>query len=114
MGAKLPEDGNYNKPVFSVMPTKDGLGEEVFTYAQSRWFYCYEYARLAPLTQDYKNLVERLDNGYNLNIVGYDGHSLDGKTMKEVILISLSPYFLISFFFSLSKSSCFFLKNAVV
>nr|QBK84862.1 MAG: uncharacterized protein LCDPAC02_00610 [Pithovirus LCDPAC02] len=60
------------KPVFSVYYNKYGIGT-AYTYIESRYFYCYWYKKLATKTDEYLDLIQKLENGYNLCIYGYDG-----------------------------------------
>ena len=62
-----------NTPVYSIHLDATGK-ERKYTYVESRFFYCYWYETLAKQTKDYVNLVKMLDQGYNLNIVGYDAY----------------------------------------
>lgn len=64
---------NINIPCFSVYYTKKGE-EKRYNYLQCRYFYCHYYERLAKKENDFKILVDFIRNGYNLNIVGYDGY----------------------------------------
>lgn len=70
-GKRLP-----NSPAFSLYLDADG-GEHRYNYLECRYFYCHWYERLAKETEDYKTLVRWLNQGKNLEIVGYDGYSLD-------------------------------------
>jgi len=63
--------GNKNIPVYSVWKRKDSSIKKC-SYIESRQFYCTFYQRLAIQTQDFKTLVKMINDGYNLNIVGYD------------------------------------------
>ena len=89
MGAVYSRD---NRPLYSVMPTEDGSGEVKLTYAESRWFYCTEYAALAPKTAQFQRLKRLLEEGTNLNIVGFDGHPLGNKTMDEWYADESKPF----------------------
>ena len=42
-----------------------------------RYFYCHFYERLVTKEEDYVKLKELINNGYNLNIVGYDGYNVN-------------------------------------
>lgn len=65
-------DGNIT-PLFSMYYDTNGK-ERRYTYIQCRYFYCHYYERMASVLPDFATLVEKLNNGYNLNIVGYDGY----------------------------------------
>lgn len=62
-------------PEFSVYYTLSSNEERRYTYLQSRYFYCHWYEKLACKTEDFNRLVESLENGYNLQILGYDGYN---------------------------------------
>ncbi len=67
-----------DKPFFSVYYDKEG-NEKRYDYLESRYFYCFWYEKLAKKTKEYKVLVNKLNEGYNLCIYGYDGRELDNK-----------------------------------
>ena len=48
-----------------------------FDYIQSRFFYCHYYEKLAMKTPEFAKLKDILENGYNLQIFGYDGYNID-------------------------------------
>jgi hypothetical protein len=56
--------------------------ERRYTYMESRYFYCHFYEKLASKENDFKKLQKSLKNGFNLNIVGYDGYHVD-KSLWE-------------------------------
>jgi len=91
MKSALRKDKNLNIPHCSVMPTDDGNNEIKLTYLESRWYYCTEYAELCTKTSEFALLVQFLDQGYNLNICGYDGHPLL-KSMQEYYDDPSSPF----------------------
>ncbi len=76
-----------SKALFSMYYDKHG-NERRYTYVQSRYFYCYWYEKLVKELDEYKYLVNEINNGLNINICGYDGyqpttslyeHYLDGS-----------------------------------
>lgn len=77
----LAKYGNINKPSFSLYYCKDGHPHR-YSYLECRYFYCYWYERLAPQTAAFRGLKERLERGYHLAIVGYDGYPVL-KTLWE-------------------------------
>ncbi len=81
---------NKNIPKFFVWRDKEGK-EHRLTYVESRQFYCNFYERLAPLQDDFKKLVQMLDNGTNLQIIGYDAFPLTG-TLEEAYLDPSKPF----------------------
>jgi len=70
---KHNKDINVNLPLFSLYYDKDG-NERRYTYIQSRYFYCHWYETLAKRQPEYILLIDLLKQGYNLQIVGYDGY----------------------------------------
>ena len=66
---------NINIPLFSIYYTENGE-EKRYNYLQCRYFYCHYYEKLAKKEKDFKILVNYIQNGYNLNIVGYDGYNV--------------------------------------
>jgi hypothetical protein len=81
---------NVNIPLFSMYYDKDGK-EHRYTYIQCRYFYCHWYEKLAKETDDYKKLINKINNGYNLQIVGYDGYN-PTKDLYEHYLDSTRPF----------------------
>jgi len=84
-------DGNRNVPLFCLHLTAAGA-ERRYTYVESRYFYCREYERLALKTQDYATLRTWLAQGYNLQIVGYDGHEIGDKSLYEHYIDLARPF----------------------
>ena len=75
--------GDKRLPLFSIHVKPDGTIKR-YTYVQSRYFYCHQYEILAKKHPDFARLREMLRQGYNLQIVGHDGHPLTGeKTLME-------------------------------
>lgn len=70
---KLTKDKNINVPLFSLYYDKNGA-EHRYSYLQCRYFYCHWYEKLAPQQQEFKQLQHYQTQGYNLQIVGYDGY----------------------------------------
>lgn len=50
---------------------------KLYNYLESRYFYCTFYEYLIQEIPEYKELVEMLNKGINLHIVGYDGKNID-------------------------------------
>jgi hypothetical protein len=65
--------GKGNVPVFSVWIDKNKKLHKL-TYIESRQLYCGYYERAVKNDANYLKLLDLLKNGYNLNIVGYDGY----------------------------------------
>ena len=55
---------------------KDGK-EQRYNYLQCRYFYCHWYEFLVKKEKDFQELKQKILDGYNINIVGYDGYSVD-------------------------------------
>lgn len=64
-----------NTPTFSVHLDPDGT-EKRYTYVESRFFYARQYELLAKQTDAFKILQQKLQDGYNLQLVGYDGYEV--------------------------------------
>lgn len=76
-----------NIPEFSVYYDTYG-NERRYTYLESRYFYCHWYEKLAPNGEGYGKLQEYLENGTNIQIIGYDGYSVDTDLMTCYLDIS--------------------------
>lgn len=57
-------------------PVASYFDARVFSYIPSRKFYCTVYEALVIRTPEYQNLLQRLANGENLLVIGYDGFDL--------------------------------------
>jgi hypothetical protein len=75
---------NKNIPLFSVWVDDKG-SEHHLTYIESRQLYCGFYQRLAETTADLATLRFKLDLGYNLQIVGYDGRPVVRSIQEEYL-----------------------------
>jgi len=73
---------NINIPEFSMYYDKDG-NEHRYNYLDSRYFYCHFYEILAKQEPDFKELKDMIENGYNLNICGYDGYPVTEDLKKH-------------------------------
>lgn len=72
---------NRNQPLYSVHYTVTGE-EKRYTYVQSRYFYCCVYEELAKKTEDFKKLIEFINNGTDIIICGYDAYPVT-KSLYE-------------------------------
>lgn len=101
--AYLKEHNQKLTPVCSIYYDKYG-NERRYTYIECRYFYCHYYELLAKQTEDYTKLLNMLEDGYKLNIIGYDGrpvidiqdHYLDeskpfGHELALYCLLTLEP-----------------------
>lgn len=71
-----------NAPLFSLWRDKDGV-EHRLSYFDSRELYCKYYERIAKTTDEYKKLMDMLKDGYNIQIIGYDGYDVGKRTISE-------------------------------
>lgn len=83
-------NNNINIPLFSAYYTKDGA-EKRLTYLECRYFYYHYYERLAKQTKDFKTLKKMIQDGYNLNIVGYDGYTVT-KSLWDMYIDTSKPF----------------------
>lgn len=82
---KFP-DIKENKPVYSVWIAKNGQAH-CLSYVQSRQFYCTFYQRFAEQLNDFHQLKARIQEGYNLQICGfdaYDMYDIDSAYLNEI------------------------------
>ena len=79
-----------NVPVYSIWVEKDG-SEKRCSYLESRKYYCRFYEELAHQTDDFKKLKSIIDEGTNINLIGYDGYRVT-KTIKEHYLDASRPF----------------------
>lgn len=85
-----PQKEGKKVPEFSLWIRPDGT-EMRATYLQSRQFYCNFYERSVKELPDFIYLTELLKNGYNLQIVGYDGYSVE-TSVKKCYLDTSRPF----------------------
>lgn len=83
----LKHGKNVNIPLYSIYYDKDEK-EHRYSYLECRYFYCHWYEKLAPETQDFKKLIEMINDGYNLQIIGYDGYNIVDTLVNHYIDIS--------------------------
>lgn len=86
--------GNKNIPLFSVHVTPAG-SERRYTYVQSRYFYSHQYELLAKQRPSFQALQTLLKDGWNLNILGYDGYDVpspDPDTLMKCYLDHTRPF----------------------
>lgn len=77
-------------PAFSVWVDSEGKLHQL-SYVESRQFYCTFYERHAKKSPDFHHLVQLLEDGYNLNLVGYDGFPIT-RTVEEHYLDPSRPF----------------------
>lgn len=86
---KVPHRYKFDKqniPLYSVWRRNDGKLVK-YTYFESRQFYCTYYERMVPKLSAFKKLKKMVDNGYNLQIIGYDAYPItkDMETLYKDI-----------------------------
>ena len=74
-------------PETSIYYDKDGNPHK-YNYLECRYFYCKFYEELASKEKDFKYLKDKINQGYNLNIVGYDGYKPEGSYLDMYMDIS--------------------------
>jgi hypothetical protein len=84
------EAAGKNAPVFSIWIDLAGK-ERRFTYFQSRQFYCTFYERIAKELDDYKYLKNKIVEGYNIQIIGYDAYEIT-KSVREHYMDTSKPF----------------------
>lgn len=83
-------NNNINVPNFSVYYDKN-CNEHRYNYIQCRYFYCHWYEILVVHLSQFKLLKNMLSNGYNIQIIGYDGYS-PGNDLMAHYLDSSRPF----------------------
>lgn len=82
--------GHKNVPLYSVWVNKNG--EEIhLSYIESRQIYCHYYEQMVSILPDFLKLKQMIDNGYNLQICGYDAYQ-PIKPIDEHYLDSSKPF----------------------
>jgi hypothetical protein len=59
--------------------------ERRYDYIECRYFYCHFYETLVKQTESFQKLKNLLKQGYNLQIVGYDGYPITNSTMDHYL-----------------------------
>jgi hypothetical protein len=77
-------------PLYSVWIDKDHSEKHV-SYFESRQFYCNFYERLVKDLPDFQKLIQLRTDGYNLQIVGYDGYNID-RTVDQCYIDMSRPF----------------------
>lgn len=75
---------NVNKPLYSVFVDREGK-ERRFSYIQARYFYCKIYEVLTKKEESFAKLQDLISEGYNLNLVGYDGYEVGDDLMRHYL-----------------------------
>lgn len=71
------------KPLGWVWTNDEGTAT-LYSYVEARQFYCTFYQRLAKATQQWQELVELVEGGGNVNILGYDGVDIDNPSAEQL------------------------------
>jgi hypothetical protein len=77
------ETKNVNIPCYSIHVDAKG-NERHYTYIESRYFYCKQMEILARQSPDYTKLTNLLNQGYKLEILGYDAYRPKGYSAKDL------------------------------
>lgn len=72
--------------IFGNDPTK------TLAYQESRFFYCQAYERAVKETPAFKFLCEKLDQGYNILLLGPDGYPMKNQTIEEAYEDTSKPF----------------------
>ncbi len=81
------KQSNINIPLFSIHLSNDGQ-ERRYSYVQSRYFYCHQYELLTKDLPQLNHLQELIENGTNLQIIGYDGYPITNSLYDHYLDIS--------------------------
>lgn len=82
---------SQQQTVCSIYYDQKGIAHS-YKYVDCRYFYCHWYEKLVKKTKDFKFLVEKMNKGYNLNIVGYDGYCVDELDLMDCYLDTSKPF----------------------
>ena len=74
--------------------TKANGETSLFSYVQSRQFYCTFYERLTRASPEYDKLVELVRDGTSVQILGYDGRKIETGQNKDGMKRLLEAYYL--------------------
>lgn len=89
-------DGERHKvkgevPLFAVYTDSEGR-EDRYSYIGSKQFYCRAYESLAKKEKEYKRLRKLIDDGYNINLCGYDANDDVDSEMEDLASIISDKY----------------------
>lgn len=82
---------NKNIPAFFVWVDKEGK-EHHLGYVESRQFYCHFYERLCSKEPDFTYLQNKIKDGYNVQIIGYDGDPMNNVDIEKAYLDPSKPF----------------------
>ena len=82
---------NRNIPLYFVWIDMDKK-EHHLSYFECRQFYCTFYERLASKQEDFLKLQELIWNGTNIQICGYDGRSIEDRSIEEEYFDGSKPF----------------------
>lgn len=94
---KYPKDvikkysNNINIPTCSIFYDKESKPHK-YDYKECRYFYCHFYEMLAKKEADFVKLKDMIKDGWNLNIVGYDGRDISKKSLMELYNDTSKPF----------------------
>jgi hypothetical protein len=83
--------GEKNIPLYFVWVDRSGK-EHHLNYIESRQFYCTFYERLAVGKPEFLKIRRLLEQGYNIEICGYDGYPLEIEEIEQAYLDPSKPF----------------------
>lgn len=79
-------------PVCSIWISKDGSLQKI-SYVESRQLYCHFYEQAVVQLEDFKTLQNKVKDGFNLKICGYDATPLrPDETIMDAYLDDSKPF----------------------
>jgi len=85
------ENGNVNKPLYSVFSDKEG-NEKRFQYTEARYFYCKWYEKFALKDENFLKLKNMLNEGVNLQITGFDAYDVEDRDLYDCYVWEKKPF----------------------
>jgi hypothetical protein len=84
------QNATGNVPLFSIWKDKTG---KIFklSYIESRQIYCHYYMEFALKDKNFVKLKYLINQGYNLNLIGYDAYQPD-KSLNDHYLDGTRPF----------------------
>lgn len=82
-------------PLYSLYRSLKTNKYRKYLYIECRFFYCYWYEKLVVEEKQYKKLQKYHRDGYNLDIIGYDGRELEEynkESLYREYLNTSSPF----------------------
>ena len=85
----IDKQGQVSRSRFSAL--KQNVQERYLDYVTSRQVYCAFYEDLAMRTTEFKQLKTWLEQGYNLQLTGYDAYDFDEWSVSGIERAYLDP-----------------------